>query len=386
MLPDSRDARAEPTGDLAAPGNRLIRSIPPFTVRGTGIAGDPAVISSSDGRVDVVALGVDGELRHFALTGGVCVERRPLRPPAGFTGHPSLTTWGPGRLDVFARDGAGRVQHAWFDDQWRGWTPVTPDARPAASDPAVASWGPGRFDVCVRTSGGTLDHYWYSEEIGFAGPEDYEGDFAGRPALASTSLYGMHLTARDARDGLLRYQCWLPTQRSHVWTSTPTLPARGVFDFSPPATAEGVALTCTADPVMLHCRGQGRIPNRLLVYALQDDRLLCLEPWGWPGTPHDRMVGVGVASDAAVASSRRCRADVFVRLESGAVGHLIEDLDDTGVGAASWSVLDGGGAAVAGRPAAVVSRPGRLDLFFRSVDDELCHGWWDGPSGEWNVR
>jgi hypothetical protein len=369
----------------------VIRRVRPFVVRGNGIVGDPSAVSWSDGRIDVVALAFDGGLRHFALADGAWSERRPLPSPVPLIGHPCLTTWGADRLDVFVRDAEQGVQHTWFDGRWQEWTSVAPDARRAAADPVATSWGTGRSDLFVPTAGGAVDHYWYSQEVGFQGPEDCGGDFAGRPDVANTSIYAIHLVARGARDGLVRYQCWLPAERSHSWTHAPPLPGRGVFYISPTVTASGTDLTCTGEPVFLYCRGSGRAANRLLVYARQGESLVCLEPWGWPDTPqpqtpHDRLVGASVASDAAVVSPARCRADVFVGRIDGTVGHLVEDLSGAGIPTRLWEVLDGVYGKIVGRPAVVVSRTGQLDLFFRGVDGELCHGWWDASTDEWNTQ
>jgi hypothetical protein len=359
-------------------------AVRPFAVRAAAIGADPAVVSWGGGRVDLVVLDTDGRLRHFTVSGGSCQERPPVPGAAGLTGHPSLISWGPGRLDVFMRDDRG-VRHSFFDGEWHGWTSVSPEARRTVGDPVATSWGRGRFDLYVPTNDGSMDHYWRADEVGLQGPEDTGGTFAGRPDASNTGLYSTHLTARDARDGLLRYQYSRPVKRSHSWTSTPVLPRRAGYYTCPPTTVGGADLRCTGDPVILHSRGLGPVANRMLVYARQEDRLLCLEPWAWTGTRNDRVLGAGVGSDAGVASPLRCRADVFVRLDSGALGHLVEEFGESGASRDRWEVIDDGRTAVAGRPAAISCRPGRLDVFFRSVDGELCHGWWDAATDGWNA-
>ncbi|MFF5213159.1 hypothetical protein [Streptosporangium sp. NPDC000396] len=360
-----------------------MKLIHPFAVIGDGITSEPDAVSWSEDRLDVVAVETSGDLLHVILTNEGSEKGRLPALTAVPAGPPQLVSWGPGRLDVFIRDTDRNLQHSWYDGSWRPWKAI---ASAMVADPSVVSWAPGRLDIFTRTESGVLAHHWYPRELGIQGPEECGGPVAGRPGAATTSLYGVHMMVRGTDDGLLRYQYARPSQRSHEWTTTTWRPGRGAFHTSPPATPDGhSSLTCTSDPVMLHCRGKGRVENRLLVYARQDDRLLCLEPWGWQRQPRDRVLGDGVASDCAVASPRPCRADVFARLDSGAIGHLTEELGEAGAAARRWESLDDGHVAADGRPRVVAARRDRLDLFFRGTHGELCQGWWDAATGTWNA-
>ena len=355
----------------------------PFRVFGRQVTGDPAAVSWTPEQVDVIAVGQGGQPLHFVLTGGGWRPADAGQPPVPLWGQPAVASSGPGRLDVFLCGATDRLYQGRLAGQACEWLPIGPQVSHA--EPAVVSWGKGRFDLFARTAANALEHYWYYDRIGLQGPEDQGGPIAGRPAAVATSLYGVHVLVRGC-DGLLRRQFCRPFQRSHEWTSTIWLPSGGGFNVCPPTDADGAALFCTADPVALHCRGAGRVENRLLAYARQYDRLLQLEPSGWRGPPRDRVLAEPeVTSDGAGASPYPCRVDVFTAVASGSVGQLTVDLGEDGAASPRWRVLDDERVAAAGRPTVVSPRPGRLDLVFRTSDGELCHGFWGADTDMWNV-
>jgi hypothetical protein len=71
-------------------------------------------------------------------------------------GSPAACSWGPDRIDVFARGADGGLWHRWYEPAgWQDWErlPVS-----IASDPAATSWGPNRIDVFGRGQDGQLVH------------------------------------------------------------------------------------------------------------------------------------------------------------------------------------------------------------------------------------
>ena len=78
-------------------------------------------------------------------------RRTPSVPPAG-------TSWGPGRLDVFAIGAGGALMHSGYDATgWRSWRSL---GGRIASDPTAVSWAPGRIDVFATASDASLWHTW----------------------------------------------------------------------------------------------------------------------------------------------------------------------------------------------------------------------------------
>jgi hypothetical protein len=148
-------------------------------VVGTGIAGDPVAIASRVspllpfGRLDIFARGPGGELLHkFYAANGNGWNPNGLGGPletvgVGIAGDPTVTSWGIGRLDIFARGPGGELLHKYFDGT--NWNPNGPaPGGPLetigvgiAGDPTVASWGNGRLDVVARGPAGELLHKYY---------------------------------------------------------------------------------------------------------------------------------------------------------------------------------------------------------------------------------
>jgi len=89
---------------------------------------------------------------------------------APLTGPPAACSWGPDRMDVFARGARGEIVHKWWNGrEWSDFSslgmPVTADAErqllPSAGAVAACSWGTGRLDVFTRAVDGRLHHCWW---------------------------------------------------------------------------------------------------------------------------------------------------------------------------------------------------------------------------------
>lgn len=86
--------------------------------------------------------------------------------PGGLPLGPSSVSWGPGRLDVFVNDfnnneilGKTFSNNAWQPSQ-TGWYKVASTSMPFYG-PSVASWGPNRIDVFASTFANKVVHkYW----------------------------------------------------------------------------------------------------------------------------------------------------------------------------------------------------------------------------------
>ena len=84
---------------------------------------------------------------------------------------PSLISWGPGRLDGFALGLSDhRVHHKWGAQQPDGqiqWSPFGTAWDPPIGNPldpqvlTLTSWGPGRLDLFARGGAGDVVHMFY---------------------------------------------------------------------------------------------------------------------------------------------------------------------------------------------------------------------------------
>jgi hypothetical protein len=120
--------------------------------RGGYLITAPAISSWAPGRLDIFALGGDHSMQHLAFDWSF---------PSGWqdwgwdalggylTSPPAAVSWGSGRIDVFAVGGDNAMQHLAWDAQF--CTTWCWDSAGQGGDfkyaPAVSSWGSGRLDV-----------------------------------------------------------------------------------------------------------------------------------------------------------------------------------------------------------------------------------------------
>jgi hypothetical protein len=153
-----------------------------------GLASPPAACGWGPDRLDVFAVGPDGDLLHTSCNGGDWSEFASLgAPPLGTAGTPQAVPLsgpvaacrcGKDRIAVTVRGARGDLILKWWDG--RGWSeyaslgfpeqqfdlyPAVNIAVPLAGPPATCSWGPERMDVFVRGPGGDLLHKWWDGKV-----------------------------------------------------------------------------------------------------------------------------------------------------------------------------------------------------------------------------
>ena len=120
--------------------------------------------------------------------------------------NPAAASWGPGRLDTVAADGAGGLTHKFFSSSWTGWArlPRGP-AGHGLSSPALASQGPGLLDAFATdtVTGHLLQASydagaWSGWSDRGAGPG---GHRIGSPAADSAGPGLLDVIARDTVNG-----------------------------------------------------------------------------------------------------------------------------------------------------------------------------------------
>jgi len=74
-------------------------------------------------------------------------------------GFATAVSWGPGRLDVFARGTDNAMWHRWKDNgPWAPWESL---GGVIFQSPSCVSWGPNRIDCFVVGGGGAMFHKWW---------------------------------------------------------------------------------------------------------------------------------------------------------------------------------------------------------------------------------
>ena len=132
-------------------------------------AAQPCAVSWGAGRLDVFVVGLDNNLYHqwydAAAVGGPSWAAAwenvgSPSPNGGIQGSITACSWAQGRLDILARgndvDAAGNqvpaLWHLSFDGSWNNWESL---GGVIQSDPTVVSWGPNRIDVFA--AGGNIN-------------------------------------------------------------------------------------------------------------------------------------------------------------------------------------------------------------------------------------
>ena len=136
-----------------------------------GLTSDPDVSSRSSGTLDVFALGLTGTLYQKTFSGswsGWTSLGKPLAGP--LNSHPAAVSWDGGRIDVFVRGPSNHLYHRWWTTSagWAAWENLCASPHPNCylfSAPDVSSWAPGRLDVFIAgdsVAPHRLYHRWYS--------------------------------------------------------------------------------------------------------------------------------------------------------------------------------------------------------------------------------
>lgn len=258
---------------------------------GGTLTGEPAVASWGPGRIDVFARGTDAQLWHRWF-GGTWSRWEPLG--GTLTSAPTVASWGPGRLDVFARGSANQLIHRYYENRWSAWETLggTLDSAPSAS-----SWGAGRLDVFARASSGALAHIPFALPWGAWGRwETLGGVLNGAPGAVSWYANRIDVFVRGTNDHL--YQRTF----AGAWAYWADL---GGTITAPPAAA-------------------GVFGGRLEVFVRGADLALYRNSLytGWSGFA--RMDGV-LTSGPAVAAWAPGRTDVFARGTDDALYHRWEE-------------------------------------------------------------
>ena len=122
---------------------------------GTG----PALTSWSPGRLDLFVEGGNASLWHRWSTNGGATWSGWENLGGGLIGGPAAVSWGFNRIDVFVRGTDSQLWHKWWDGTaWSGWEPL---GGGLSSSPAVSSWSSGRLDVFVKGTDNAIWHKWW---------------------------------------------------------------------------------------------------------------------------------------------------------------------------------------------------------------------------------
>jgi hypothetical protein len=172
---------------------------------GGTLASAPAVTSWAPGRLDVFYVGIDGTLRHRYLEEGTQPSLSAEEGLGGaLSGDPTAVSWGDQRIDVFARNAAdNQLWHEWWDGAWHA--ELLGGA--LASSPTVTSWGPSRLDIFWRAADASLHHRAFDQA--WQPEEDLGVAIAGDPSATSPEANRVELVALDPSTTQVVRRSWM---------------------------------------------------------------------------------------------------------------------------------------------------------------------------------
>lgn len=284
---------------------------------GVNVSNGPEVSSWGRGRLDVFANGVDGALWHKFYASSVGWSGwSSLGAPTGVTlaSDPVAISWGVARIDVFVRGSDNALWHKYYDVNVGGWSIWYSHGGSLGSGPAATSWGSGRLDVFYRGSDNTLRHIFYASSIGWSSEYSHGGALASDPSAVSWGVGRIDVVARGT-DGSLQHNDY-DGARGGWLTSWETV-AGDTLTSGPTITTWG--------------------PGRLDVFAQGTDTTLqhnyfyagSWQGWSSQANPSANLM----TSDPGAVAWSHGRLDIFARGQSTTLLHKFYDLS---VGWSDW--------------------------------------------------
>ncbi len=198
------------------------------------VSGAPGAVVRAPISLHVAVCGEDTRLYHKFYNGGNWSEWE--NRGGDLASGPSLASWSPARLDIFARGKFSNLIHSWWDlnGGWANWEDLSPKL-PVRNDiqfaPSAVSWGPNRIDVvAVRASDSHLVHAWW-DGASWQGWEDLGGVLTESPSIVSRGLNLLDIFGRGTDNQIYR-RSW----DGRAWSNWVGM---GPFIPSAPAAAVG---------------------------------------------------------------------------------------------------------------------------------------------------
>jgi hypothetical protein len=264
------------------------------------------------------------------------------------TSDPDISSWGPGRLDVFAKGTDNGLWHKAFNNtSWFNWEKI--GSATLASGPGAVSWGTGRLDMVARKSDNTAMHWWFDASSGiWNGPENLGGSITGDPDIAAWGPNRLDIFAKGTDSGL-SHRAW----DTSMW-----------FPWDKVGSA-----TLASSPAAVSW-GSGRID----MVARKSDNTV-MHWWFdavngvWNGPEN---LGGNITSDPDISSWGPNRLDIFAK---GTENNLVHKFWN----GAGWSGWENLGGSLASGPGAVSWGANRIDVVARASDNSIQHWYYVDP-------
>jgi hypothetical protein len=278
---------------------------------------------------------------HAAAKAWPALEWQPndnLGKPAngGLTSDPDMSTWGYGRLDIFARGPNNELVHKAYENGWHPWENL---GGTLASGPSAVSWSWNRIDIVARATDGTILH-WAWDGTAYVGPDNLgkpaNGGLTSDPDISSRGYGILDIFARGAGGELEHREYnggWKP------W--------------------ENLGQSLVGGPGAVSWSS-----HRMDIVGRQANNTVGHWAWNEIAWPFDNLGG-NITSDPDISSRGNEKLDIFAK---GGGNELVHKWWDNG-----WSWWESLGGTMVGGPGAVSWNGDRIDVVARTADGSLNH-------------
>ena len=168
----------------------------PFDLPFVELASAPAAVSWGPNRIDTFARGTNKHMWHKWWNGSAWSAWEDLG--GELSSGIAVASWSENRLHCFVRGPGDSMWHKWWDGAWSYWEDL---GGFLTSTPAAVSWGPHRIDCFVRGGDNSMWHKWF-DTSGWSDWENLGGYLASAPAVASPGSNRLNCFVRGGENNL----------------------------------------------------------------------------------------------------------------------------------------------------------------------------------------
>ena len=271
----------------------------------------------------------------------------------------ALASWGPDRLDIFARSDASSVIHKWWDGKsWSAWQSL---GGKILREPVAVSCRKNRIDVFALGTDSACWHIWFDGN-NWSQWQSLGGTFI--TSFTAISRDNDHIdifsvgTERDA---------WNKAWNGRTWTNWKQM------GFSSCIVSEVTAVALSRNEMLVACTGESHM------YEMHCSRW---KNGQWVREDLPNGAGVCLHTKPAAVSWGPNRVDIFVLGKGEKVCHISWERGySQHEGWSNWESFDG----TASSPVTACSKSEKkLDIFVAGTGAGCLHKAWNGSSwGEW---
>jgi len=173
------------------------------------------VISWGVGRIDIVGISnKDGSIEQKYYQDGWSDWTNLGGGP--FIGTPVVSSWGSGRLDIWAIDKSGELNHLFWDGyQWQGWEK---HGGKFSETPKVVHWAEGKINVVGKYKDG--GYHILNYDNGWNGWWDISSGYVSEPGLLAKKGENFLYVFGINEEKSLRLQIWTGYDWQPAWNET----------------------------------------------------------------------------------------------------------------------------------------------------------------------